>query len=159
MKPSSAVQAVAIQNDVPPALTWPMEPRAITSRFGVRNDPIEPDQTRFHRGVDMSGHYGAMVRAAAAGRISEGGWKGNAGRHVRVEHTGGMVTSYSHLSLILVSPGMWVEQGDPIGLVGESGRATGPHLHFEVLAEGVALDPLMLLGDMPDRDMRVTSTR
>lgn len=105
----------------------------------------------------MAAHYGALVRASAAGLVSEGEWKGNHGRHVRIEHRGGMVTSYSHLSLILVEPGAWVEPGDPVGLVGESGRTTGPHLHFEAQLNGQALDPLTLLPDLPSRDTRITS--
>jgi murein DD-endopeptidase MepM/ murein hydrolase activator NlpD len=124
---------------------WPLEARAITSGFGLRADPIEPEQTRFHRGVDLSAHYGAMVRAAAAGLVTDGRWAGGYGQHVSITHGQGWVTSYSHLSLLLVSPGMWVEQGDPIGLVGESGRTTGPHLHFELMNAKGVVNPLRYL--------------
>ncbi len=124
---------------------WPLEARAITSGFGLRTDPIEPEQTRFHRGVDLSAHYGAMVRAAAAGLVTDGRWAGGYGQHVSITHGLGWVSSYSHLSLLLVSTGMWVEQGDPIGLVGESGRTTGPHLHFELMNAKGVVNPLRYL--------------
>lgn len=129
---------------------WPLEARAITSKFGLRTDPIEAEQTRFHRGIDLAATYGAMVRAAAAGMVTDGRWAGGYGRHISISHGHGWVSTYSHLSLLLVSPGTWVEQGDPIGLVGESGRATGPHLHFEIINPRGAVNPLRLLGAPPE---------
>lgn len=130
---------------------WPLDDaRAITSKFGVRSDPIEAEQIRFHRGIDLAATYGAMVRASASGMVTDGRWAGGYGRHVSISHGQGWVSTYSHLSLLLVQPGTWVEAGDPIGLVGESGRATGPHLHFEILNARGAVNPLRLLGSLPE---------
>jgi murein DD-endopeptidase MepM/ murein hydrolase activator NlpD len=152
---AGAIDCTEDPTALPPAnervrFTWPLEARAITSGFGLRADPIEPEQTRFHRGLDLAASYGAMVRASAAGMVTDGRWAGGYGRHISINHGHGWVSTYSHLSLLLVSPGMYVEQGDPIGLVGESGRATGPHLHFEIMNPRGVVNPLRLLGTPPD---------
>ena len=143
-------EATAPPANVQLRFAWPLEARAITSKFGLRSDPIEAEQTRFHRGVDLAATYGALVRASAAGMVTEGHWSGGYGRHISISHGHGWMSTYSHLSLLLVSPGTWVEQGDPIGLVGESGRATGPHLHFEIINPRGAVNPLRFLGAPPD---------
>lgn len=127
----------------------PVEVWAMTSPFGIRNDPIQPKTVRFHKGVDMGATLGTTVHAAMSGRVVQEGWGGGHGQRITLDHGGGVRTSYSHLSIALVSEGMYVHEGHPIGLVGDTGRATGPHLHFEVTVDGEPTDPLpLLMGSM-----------
>ncbi len=131
--------------NVPPNLQWPLVTSAINSLFGKRRDPISR-RVRFHRGIDLDGAYGAPVSAAAEGHIVEAGWYKGHGRRVVIEHAGGYVSTYSHLSRIVAVPKTRVQPGEHIGLVGNSGHSTGPHLHFEILKHGVHIDPLLVLG-------------
>jgi murein DD-endopeptidase MepM/ murein hydrolase activator NlpD len=129
------------------ALGWPVSPVIVTSPFGYRRDPIlGRENVRFHAGVDLGGESGDVVHASAPGRVSSAGWTGGHGRTVVVQHAGGYQTMYAHLRTIVVSIGVEVEAGAPLGLMGSSGRSTGPHLHFEVRRGGVPLDPLDVLG-------------
>lgn len=126
-------------------LSWPVE-GLVTSKFGKRVDPlIEGDVSRFHAGLDLGASTGQPVVAAAAGRVSFAGWLDGRGNTVIVQHGSGFVTLYAHLSEILVERGARVAPKTPVGLVGSSGRATGPHLHFEVRKRGVPVDPEPML--------------
>ena len=116
-------------------------PGRLTSRFGVRRHPLL-GFSRMHRGVDFAAAYGAPVVAASAGRVVLAGWAGGYGRQVRLLHGDGLSSSYSHLSRFAVSPGGFVRAGQVIGFAGSSGLSTGPHVHYEVRRNGVALDPL-----------------
>ena len=128
------------------ALVWPVSPQILTSHFGYRRDPIIGRHTyRFHAGIDLGGQMGTAVVAAATGEVADAGWSGGHGRSITVRHKGGIYTVYSHLRRILVRDGQRVTQGQTIGLMGSSGRSTGPHLHFEVRRDNVPLDPLELL--------------
>lgn len=124
---------------------WPVPTTAITSLFGERTDPLSGRQS-FHRGVDLEARYGQVVVATAGGDVVWAGWRGGHGRQVIVQHPGGYRSAYSHLSQTVVYSGMHVQAGQAIGTVGNSGRSTGPHLHFEIVCWGRALDPLDLLG-------------
>jgi murein DD-endopeptidase MepM/ murein hydrolase activator NlpD len=127
-------------------LAWPLSPPLVTSKFGKRIDPIaEEGQTRFHAGLDLGAATGDVVVAAAGGRISFAGWLEGRGNTVVVQHGAGYATLYAHLSELLVENGARVAPGTPVGLVGSSGRATGPHLHFEVRKKGVPVDPETML--------------
>ena len=86
--------------------------------------------------------WGTPVRAAADGRVSGAGRSGGYGRQVRLDHGNAVLTSYSHLSDMTVSPGSLVRRGQIVGYVGASGLATGPHLHFEIIRAGRRIDPL-----------------
>jgi murein DD-endopeptidase MepM/ murein hydrolase activator NlpD len=132
-------------------LQWPVGRGVITSGFGNRRDPIHPEQIRFHAGLDLSARPNAPIYAAAAGRVVQAAWVGSAGRCVRLRHPGGTETLYGHLSMIMVKVGQRVGAGDVIGLLGASGRATGPHLHFAVYRGGEAVDPLDHLRQVPLR--------
>ena len=112
------------------AMAWPVAAR-ITSGFGLRVHPILRF-ARMHRGIDFGAGLGTPIHAAADGQVSMAGWAGGYGRQVRVAHGGGLLTSYSHMSRMIVEPGMPVRQGQVIGYVGSSGLSTGPHLHYEV---------------------------
>jgi murein DD-endopeptidase MepM/ murein hydrolase activator NlpD len=129
-------------------MTWPISPVKITSRFGVREDPFG-EGIRRHTGVDLFGLPGQAVGAAADGVVVYAGRRGAYGLHVEVRHRTGVVTRYAHLSAAVVSVGNRVRAGDLIGRVGQSGRATGPHLHFEVWREGLPVDPMDALPDIP----------
>lgn len=116
-------------------------PGRMTSRYGVRRHPLL-GYSRMHRGVDFAATYGSPVKAAAAGRVAMAGWAGGYGRQVRIDHGGGLSSSYSHLSGFAVAPGRYIQAGQLLGYAGSSGLSTGPHVHYEVRRNGVPVDPL-----------------
>ncbi len=130
-------------------LHWPVTRGVITSGFGNRRDPILPGKVRFHAGIDLSAPTSEPVYAAAAGVVVAAGWAGSAGRMVRLRHPDGLDTLYAHLSMVMVKIEQRVGAGDVIGLLGSSGRATGPHLHFAVYQKGKPVDPLEHLRPVP----------
>jgi murein DD-endopeptidase MepM/ murein hydrolase activator NlpD len=122
------------------AMVWPVNAR-ITSTFGRRYHPIL-HFSRMHKGIDFGAAWGTPIHAAADGQVSRAGWAGGYGRQVRIDHGGGLATSYSHMSRMIVAPGSLVRQGQVIGYVGTSGLSTGAHLHYEVLRGGQAVNPM-----------------
>lgn len=119
-------------------------PANVTSGFGTRLDPFLR-QLALHTGVDLRAESGEPVRAAAAGRVAQAGRNGGYGLMVEVEHGNGLSTRYAHLSAIEVAVGASVAAGAIVGRAGSSGRSTGPHLHYEVRADGEPVDPLRFL--------------
>lgn len=118
----------------------------VTSEFGWRADPFH-GAAKFHRGIDIRAAYGQDVPTAAPGRVISAGTEGGYGQTVVVEHAGGVRTRYAHLSTTLVTPGEEVREGQVVGRAGHSGRATGTHLHFEVMtASGKPLNPEQFAG-------------
>lgn len=116
-------------------MLWPTPLRRLTQYFSWR-----------HPGIDIKGAMGSPVYAANGGTVTEAGWnRGGYGNQVILTHTDGRRTRYAHLSKIGVRVGNSVRQGEVIGLVGSTGRSTGPHLHFEVMAGGRRLNPLGVL--------------
>ena len=97
---------------------------------------------RMHKGIDFGAAWGSPIVAAADGQVAAAGWAGGYGRQVRIAHAGGIATSYSHMSSMVVAPGSLVRQGQLIGYVGSSGLSTGPHLHYEVHRTAQAVNPL-----------------
>ena len=132
--------ATAGQVQAASAMMWPVNAR-ITSTFGMRYHPIL-HFARMHSGIDFGAAWGTPIHAAADGQVSRAGWAGGYGRQVRIEHGGGLATSYSHMSRMIVAPGSPVRQGQVIGYVGTSGLSTGSHLHYEVLRGGQAVNPM-----------------
>lgn len=130
---------------------WPLPATGVNSLFGNRKDPIDAS-SRFHFGVDLAADYGEIVESTAPGVVVYGGWNGGHGRTIVVDHEGGYRSVYSHLAQVLVYSGAWVEAGRAIGRVGNSGRSTGAHLHFELLLNGKHLDPLDLMGSSVEID-------
>jgi murein DD-endopeptidase MepM/ murein hydrolase activator NlpD len=112
----------------------------VTSNYGWRADPFS-GAAKYHRGVDLKAAYGAEVPAAGAGTVVEAGENGAYGLTIVVDHGSGLKTRYAHLASADVEVGDQVLQGEEIGRVGQSGRATGPHLHFEVIRDGQRVDP------------------
>ena len=113
----------------------------ISSRFGARNDPFT-GRRAFHKGIDFAGREGAEVVAVASGVVTWSGDRYGYGQMVEINHGNGYVTRYAHNEQNLVEVGATVKRGDIIAKMGETGRATGPNLHFEVLHDGSAVDPL-----------------
>jgi murein DD-endopeptidase MepM/ murein hydrolase activator NlpD len=118
---------------------WPIE-GPVTSSFGEREDPFNGEGA-FHSGIDISAPYGAPVRATADGEVSAASMASGYGREVVLNHGHGYETLYGHLSSIAVLPGQHVTLGQVIGYVGQSGRATGPHLHYEVRVNETPVNP------------------
>ena len=113
----------------------------ISSYFGQRPDPFT-GRTAYHRGIDFAGPAGAEVVAVAAGVVTYTKERFGYGKVVEINHGNGYVTRYAHNQRVLVSIGDTVQKGQPIALIGSTGRSTGPHLHFEVLKQGRAVDPM-----------------
>jgi murein DD-endopeptidase MepM/ murein hydrolase activator NlpD len=118
---------------------WPIEGR-VASSFGEREDPINGEGA-FHTGIDIDAPYGTPVRAAADGDVLDAAMASGYGREVVLDHGHDVSTVYGHLSAIAVLPGEHVMRGQVIGFVGQSGRATGPHLHYEVRVHNVPVNP------------------
>jgi len=122
-------------------LLFPTDSQNITSAFGSRESPGGFGST-YHEGIDIGAAYGAAVRATAAGKVIFAGENGGYGNMVEIDHGNGLTTLYAHLSEIMTSVGAAVSAGQQIGKVGSSGNSTGPHLHYGVYENGVAVDPM-----------------
>ena len=121
---------------------WPCPSSTyVTSRYGYRTHPIFGDQ-RPHSGIDISANTGATIVAADSGTVSVATYSDSYGNYVTIYHSNGTYTLYAHMSSLAVSAGQSVSQGDTIGYAGSTGWATGPHLHFEIRANGGTVDPL-----------------
>lgn len=112
----------------------------VTSAFGWRIHPIRGDRS-FHDGTDYAAPCGTTTRSTEAGTVRSVGWAGAYGNRVEIDHGGGRVSSYSHLSAIHVTNGERVRRGDAVGSVGTTGLSTGCHLHYSVHVNGRAIDP------------------
>lgn len=122
----------------------------LSSVFGRRTDPFSGKQA-FHKGVDFTARAGTPVLAVASGVVTWAGWDKDYGRLIEVRHSDGYRTRYAHNSAILVKPGELVDKGQAIARVGRTGRASGTHLHLEVLAEGRLVDPLKYISTSRSR--------
>ena len=120
----------------------------LTSGYGMRNDPITRGRA-FHAGLDIAAAPGAPVHATADGVVAKANRNGGLGKAVFLSHGYGLSTRYGHLSEITVKPGQKVQRGDVIGYVGNTGRSTGYHLHYEVHRDGKAVNPAEYLLDRP----------
>lgn len=112
-----------------------------TSGFGYRRDPLMPDSLESHFGLDFRGNMGDSIRTTADGVVRMAGFNGGYGNCVIITHSNGYETLYGHMSKILVKEGDRVQSSDKIGLVGSTGRSTGPHVHYEVLYNGMKINP------------------
>lgn len=125
----------------------PLEHMVISQRFGctpLSFEPLNPacPEGHFHTGIDFAAAEGTPVHAAAAGHITVIASRSGFGLHILLDHGGGLVTLYGHLSRVLAVTGQDVAAGEVIGAVGSTGNSTGPHLHFEVQRGGHPVDPL-----------------
>jgi murein DD-endopeptidase MepM/ murein hydrolase activator NlpD len=139
----SRLQALMIPNSKPVDVE-------VGSGFGFRTDPFT-GRAALHTGLDFPTEVGTPVHAAAGGVVRTAEWHPEYGNMVELDHGNGLVTRYAHSSKVLVKVGDLVKRGQVISLVGTTGRSTGPHLHFEVLVDGVQQDPAKFLagGDAP----------
>jgi murein DD-endopeptidase MepM/ murein hydrolase activator NlpD len=122
----------------------PVREAALGSPFGIRTDPIAGLRA-MHEGIDFNAEAGTPVVAAADGVVLSAGWQGDFGNMIEVDHGAGLTTRYAHLSRMSARPGTMIKRGEPIGTVGNTGRSTGSHLHFEVRVAGVAQNPARFL--------------
>lgn len=129
-------------------LDWPVEDVVVTSPFGLRRGPLvnERDQLSNHDGTDLKAAQGSPINACAEGTVTYARDKGGYGLLITVDHGLGVSTHYGHLSDIKVLVGQKVKQGELIGLAGQTGRATGPHLHLMVTIGRRKLDPMNAIG-------------
>ncbi|MCK5132469.1 MAG: M23 family metallopeptidase [Candidatus Sabulitectum sp.] len=118
---------------------WPVN-GIFVSDFGARIDPFT-GAVRYHKGIDISANTGTSIFAPADGTVIYCGWSGGWGLNLVVRHSNTISTRYAHCSAIDVAVGQSVQRGDLIGRVGSTGRSVGPHVHYEVLRNGVQIDP------------------
>ncbi len=122
----------------------PVKGGFITSGFGYRTHPVHGNN-QFHSGIDISVSYGSPVYATASGKVIRARSSQENGKYIVIKHINNITTVYLHLSSILVREGDFVKKGQIIGKVGDSGLATGPHLHYEVTYNGRPIDPLLFI--------------
>lgn len=136
-----AEKALAEQARLTPAVIWPTRSKVITSSFGYRTDPFE-GVSAYHSGIDIAGSTGDPVYAAVDGEVTASEQMGARGKYIIIKHANGLETWYMHLNGMLVSVGDKVSKGQQIGMLGNTGRSTGPHLHFQVVKQNKPVNPL-----------------
>lgn len=119
----------------------PLAGSVLTSSFGMRTHPVLGGRRR-HSGIDLAAPTGTPVYATADGVVSRADWFSSYGLYISVEHGASLQTRFAHLSRLAVAAGDTVRKGDLIGYVGSTGRSTGPHLHYEVRVDGLAVNPI-----------------
>jgi murein DD-endopeptidase MepM/ murein hydrolase activator NlpD len=119
---------------------WPVGGRKLTSGYGVRLNPFNREYNEFHKGIDIVAKY-EWVRSTKYGKVTFAGWMSGYGYAVIIAHPGGWKSLYAHLSRISVQEGQYVKQGQNIAKSGNTGRSTGPHLHFELIKDGKHTNP------------------
>ncbi len=121
----------------------------INNEFGFRRNPFGGRSYEFHSGMDIDGEKGDMVVAPGKGRVVDAGWKGGYGYMIEIDHGLGLTTRYGHLSKLEVKTGDEIQRGQLIGLVGSTGRSTGPHLHYELRLDKKPINPRRFLPPEP----------
>ncbi|HKM04614.1 MAG TPA: M23 family metallopeptidase [Lachnospiraceae bacterium] len=129
---------------IPPTYIKPLSGGRISSGFGARSAPVR-GATTYHLGVDWATPIGTPIVASSSGTVAKAGWASGYGYVVYINHSDGRQTRYGHLSKVQCSVGQYVSQGDRIALSGNTGRSSGPHIHFEVLINGRQVNPLNYL--------------
>ena len=138
-----ALETLLLDRKLTAAVTpsgWPVEGGWVSSGFGQRADPFTGYQS-YHEGVDIASRLGSSILAMGDGVVSHAGEKAGYGRMVEITHESGLITRYAHILAALVKVGDRVAKGQAIARVGSTGRSTGPHVHFEVVKNGVAVNP------------------
>lgn len=139
---SAAARAAAgISGPVSIPSRTPLEGLTMTSNFGMRIHPVLGG-ARAHKGVDLAAPVGTPIYATADGVVGKASWFGGYGLYVQLEHGNNLETRYGHMSRLNVAEGQHIHKGDVLGFVGTTGRSTGPHLHYEVRVDGVAVNPI-----------------
>jgi len=125
-------------------LSPPLNSFYVTSAFGKRNDPINK-RWAAHYGLDLGGPFKSSVYSPSSGVVTFAGWKGKYGKLIEIDHGAGLKTRYGHLNNILVKKGQKVDFHQKIGLLGNTGRSTGAHLHYEIVFRGKAKNPMKFI--------------
>jgi murein DD-endopeptidase MepM/ murein hydrolase activator NlpD len=125
-------------------LRMPLDNPIITSRFGIRKDPLR-HRRAMHNGIDFAVPLGEATYATASGDVTSAGYSRGYGNMVEIDHGDGLSTRFAHLSRIFVKEGQRVGGGDVIGQTGNTGRSTGPHLHYEIRLDDRPVDPMIFL--------------
>ncbi|MEK3902582.1 M23 family metallopeptidase [Paenibacillus sp. FSL R7-0179] len=136
-----AKQAQEKQARLARAVMWPTGSKVITSSFGYRSDPFK-GVSAYHSGIDIAGNIGDAVYAALGGVVTSAEQMGARGKYIIIKHDNGLETWYMHLNQMIVTPGERVGKGEQIGMLGSTGRSTGPHLHFQVVKQNKPVNPL-----------------
>lgn len=127
-----------VHNPIPaPAMAWPVDGE-ISSHFGIRDG-------RPHHGLDIAAPHGAVIKAPRSGYVTLATYYGTYGNTIIIDHGDGIRSLYAHCSILLVSEGQYVQAGQAIARVGNTGRSFGPHLHWEVSYKGTPFDPLLCM--------------
>ena len=129
----------------PFALKLPLEEFCVTSDYGWRKHPVT-GKSDFHTGVDLAAVEGTLIRPAAGGVVQKSEYSASYGNNVVILHSDGVTTRYCHMQYVFVRQGETVDESTILGTVGQTGMVTGPHLHFELLCNGVRYDPDKALG-------------
>lgn len=137
-------KVVEVGTRIPPTYIKPISGGRLSSNFGRRSAPTRGAST-YHKGIDWATPTGTAVMASSGGTVVRAGWGSGYGYVVYIRHPDGRETRYAHLSKVLVKTGETVKQGQKIALSGNTGRSTGPHLHFEILINGSQVNPLQYL--------------
>lgn len=124
-----------------PQFSWPLANVVVTSPYGLRVDPMQPNRDALHRGLDLRAAVGTPVRAAGYGVVIDAGYRGALGRAVSIRHRSGYITRYAHLDRIKTHRRAFVTPETTIATVGATGRTTEAHLHFELHRDGEPIDP------------------
>ncbi len=130
--------------------TLPLSTVRVSSLYGMRANPFDRSRSEFHPGVDFAAPVGTPVHATAAGMVTMAEWRGAYGLMAEVRHGLGFSTRYGHLSHVAVSPGDVVDRDAVLGLVGNTGRSSGPHVFYQILRGGECLDPIEFVLRMND---------
>ena len=131
----------------PTGLVYPLMGTRISSDFGIRNHPVLK-KVRHHGGIDLAAPHGAPIRAVKEGTVVFADVYGGYGKFVVITHPDGLTTHYGHCDSISVRTGQHILAGQVLGMVGSTGRVTGPHLHFEIRKNGKPLDPESMIPDL-----------
>ncbi len=134
-----AYEALLKEKSVIPSI-WPVKGN-LESGFGGRRNPFGGSSFEYHEGQDIDAEMGTPVMAAASGTVVHAGWQNGYGQVVYIDHGSGLTTRYGHLSQIGVAVGQSIARGETLGLVGSTGRSTGPHLHYEVRLNNEPVNP------------------
>lgn len=116
-------------------------PGKVSSKFGYRANPFTNKGREMHSGIDLKGNTGDPILSTASGTVSYAGYEGQYGNVVKILHANGYETRYAHLSRVKVKKGQKIDAGNTIGLLGSTGRSTGPHLHYEILKNSKKINP------------------